>query len=217
MNEETGGERPKLPRTSHLLIFLLIVGLVLAGWIGYSTRALGPAAPAMTQTAPTQVGPTQVGPTQVATAAAELIDAPGDGFGIVTGQATPWAVPGGPGELPTPEATPAPPAAVPITLIGPPPDSFFRMSDGVTFYWSSPEPLAPGQQFTVYALAGGAQIALGSIDEANLGLGYQLHVVPGQSIGQPGPFNWSIALEDQASGAIIGQSAVRGITLIADN
>lgn len=209
MNEETGGERPKLPGTTHLLIFLLIVGLALAGWIGYSTRALGSAAPAATQTAPTQVGPTQV-----ATAA---VDAPGDGFGIVAGQATPWAVPGGPGELPTPEATPAPPVAVPITLIGPPPDSFFRMGDSVTFYWSSPEPLAPGQQFTVYALADGAQIALGSIAEPNLGLGYQLHVVPGPVTGRPGPFNWSIALEDQASGAIIGQSAVRGITLIADN
>lgn len=204
MNEETGGERPKLPRTSHLLIFLLIVGLALAGWIGYSTRALGPTAPAATQTAPTQV----------ATAAAEL---PGDGFGIVAGQATPWAVPGGPGELPTPEATPAPPAAVSITLIGPPPDSFFRMRDGITFYWSSPEPLAPDQQFTVYALADGAQIPLGSVDEANLGLGYQLHVVPGPVVGRPGPFNWSIALEDQASGAIIGQSGIREITLIADN
>lgn len=210
MNEETGGERPKLPRTSHLLAFLLIVGLVLAGWIGYSTRALGSAAPAMTQTATTQVAPP-------ATAAADLADLPGDGFGIVAGQATPWAVPGGPGELPTPEATPAPPVAAPITLIGPPPDSFFHMSDGVTFYWSSPEPLAPGQQFTVYALAGGAQIALGSIDEVNLGLGYQLNVVPGLSVGRSGPFNWSIALEDQASGAIIGQSGVRGITLIPDN
>ncbi len=209
MNEETGGERPKLPGTSRQLAFLLIVGLALAGWIGYRTRALGPAAPAVTQTAPTQVGPTQVAPP-----AAEL---PGDGFGIVAGQATPWAVPGGPGELPTPEATPAPPVAVSITLIGPPPDSFFRMGDGITFYWSSPEPLAPDQQFTVYALTDGAQIPLGSVDEANLGLGYQLHVVPGPVVGWPGPFNWSIALEDQASGAIIGQSGIREITLIADN
>jgi len=87
----------------------------------------------------------------------------------------------------------------------------------VTFYWSSPEPLAPGQQFTVYLLADSVQVALGSIVEANLGLGYQLSAVPGQGIEQPGQFSWLIAVEDQASGAIIGQSAVRPITLIAGN
>ena len=91
------------------------------------------------------------------------------------------------------------------------------MGDGVTFYWSSPEPLAPGRQFTVYLLTDGVQVALGSVAEANLGLGYQLSAVPGQGVEQPGQFSWLVAIEDQASGAIIGQSAARSITLIADN
>ena len=61
------------------------------------------------------------------------------------------------------------------------------------------------------------QVALGSVAEANLGLGYRLSAVPGQGAEQPGQFSWLVAIEDQASGAIIGQSAARPITLIADN
>lgn len=211
MSDETGGERPKLPRTTHLIIFLLIVGLTLAGWVWYSTRSPAPAA---TMTASPAANGTPAPPAAVAEAA----DIPGDGFGMVLGPATPWAIPGGPGELPTPAVAPDPlPAAAPIELIGPPPGSFFRMGDAVTFYWSSPEPLIPGRRFTVYLLADGAQVALGSVAEANLGLGYRLSAVPGRSAGQPGPFSWSIALEDSASGTIIGQSEVRAMTLIADN
>lgn len=210
MSDETGGERPKLPRTTHLIVFLLIVGLTLAGWIWYSTR---PPAPAATAVVPTAASGTSATPTAVA----ETADIPGDGFGMVLGPATPWAVPGGPGELPTPAVASEPPAAAPIELIGPPPGSFFRMGDAVTFYWSSPEPLIAGRQFTVYLLADGVQVALGSIAEANLGLGYRLQAVPGRSAGQPGQFSWSIALEDSASGAIMGQSEVRAMTLIADN
>ena len=209
MSDEAGGKRPKLPRTTHLISFLLIVGLALAGWVWYSTRLL--ALPAPATPAPAAAATAQASPTSVV----EPVDAPGDGYGIVPGPATPWAVAGGPGEQPTPAPDPPPPA--PIALIGPPPGSLFRMGDGVTFYWSSPEPPGPGRQFTVYLLTGGAQVALGSVAEANLGLGYQLSAVPGQAVEQPGQFSWLIAIEDQASGAIIGQSAVRPLTLIADN
>ncbi len=209
MSDEAGGKRPKLPRTTHLISFLLIVGLALAGWVWYSTRLL--ALPAPATPAPAAAATAQASPTSVV----EPVDAPGDGYGIVPGPATPWAVAGGPGEQPTP--APEPPPHAPIALIGPPPGSLFRMGDGVTFYWSSPEPPGPGRQFTVYLLTGGAQVALGSVAEANLGLGYQLSAVPGQAVEQPGQFSWLIAIEDQASGAIIGQSAVRPLTLIADN
>ncbi len=211
MSDEAGGKRPKLPRTTHLISFLLIVGLALAGWVWYSTRLLALPAPAAATPAPAATAPAQASPTSVV----EPVDVLGDGYGIVPGPATPWAVTGGPGEQPT--ASPGPPAAAPIALIGPPPGSLFRMGDGVTFYWSSPEPPGPGRQFTVYLLTGGTQVALGSVAEANLGLGYQLSAVPGQAVEQPGQFSWLIAIEDQASGAIIGQSAARPIALIADN
>ncbi len=211
MSDEAGGKRLNLPRTIHLIIFLLIVGLALAGWVRYSNRPLAPADSATATPAPAATAGAQAAPTS----AAEPVDVPGDGYGVVPGPATPWAVAGGPGEQPA--ALPESPPAAPIALIGPPPGSLFRMGDGMTFYWSSPEPLAPGRQFTVYLLTDGVQVALGSVAEANLGLGYRLSAVPGQGAEQPGPFSWLVPIEDQASGAIIGQSAARPITLIADN
>jgi len=212
MSDEAGGERLNLPRTIHLIIFLLIVGLALAGWVWYSSRPLlAPAAPVAVTPATAATPGAQAAPTSVT----EPVDVPGDGYGVVPGPATPWAVAGGPGEQPA--APPESPPAGPIALIGPPPGSLFRMGDGVTFYWSSPEPPGPGRQFTVYLLTDGVQVALGSVAEANLGLGYRLSAVPGQGAEQPGQFSWLVAIEDQASGAIIGQSAARPITLIADN
>jgi len=211
MSDEAGGKRLNLPRTIHLIIFLLIVGLALAGWVRYNNRPLAPADSATATPAPAATAGAQAAPTS----AAEPVDVPGDGYGVVPGPATPWAVAGGPGEQPA--ALPESPPAAPIALIGPPPGSLFRMGDGMTFYWSSPEPLAPGRQFTVYLLTDGVQGALGSVAEANLGLGYRLSAVPGQGVEQPGQFSWLVAIEDQASGAIIGQSAVRLITLVADN
>lgn len=212
MSDESGGERPKLPKTTHIVLFLLAVSFALGGWVWYSTRPLAPQATPAATTA---------GATPAATAAATssaVADLPGDGFGIVAGLATPWAVPGGPGEpTPTPEPTAPPPPAAPIALLGPPADSFFRQGDAVTFYWSSPEGLAAGQQYTVYLLAEGGQVALGSVEGTNLGQGYQLQAAPGQSVEEPGRYNWSIALVDQATGVIIGQSEIRVITLIADN
>jgi hypothetical protein len=218
VSDESGGERPKLPKTTHIVLYLLIVGAALGGWIWYSTRALAPETkPAATTGArpATTAAPATAPPAAPATAVA---DVPGDGFGVVAGLATPWAVPGGPGEpTPTPPpATPAP-AAAPIALLGPPAGSFYRQSDLIAFYWSSPEPLAAGQQFTVYLLVGDAQVALGSVDNANLGQGYQVQAIPGQNVEEPGRISWLVAIEEQATGAIIGQSEARAITLIADN
>lgn len=218
MSEETGGERPKHPKTIPIILFLLLVGAALGGWIWYSSRPFVPAASVATPAATVTRSPVATPPASTAVAAVD--DIPGDGFGIVPGPATPWAVAGGPGEpTATPEQLEIEPASLagPIVLLGPPADSFFRMGDAVTFYWSSPEPLLSGHQYTVYLLSDGAQVALGSAVEANLGNGFQLPAVPGQSVEEPGRLSWLIALEDQATGAIIGQSEVRVITLIADN
>lgn len=210
MREETEGERPKLPQNVVILGFLLVVGLALVGWVWFSGRSTSSSEPQATVVA---------GNTRVATAAAPAAgtDVPGDGFGIVAGLATPWAVPGGPGEpTVTPEPIPTQPAKT-INLIGPPPESFFRAGDVVTFYWNSPEPLGPDQRFIVYVLDDGDQVFLGSVSEVNLGVGYQLSAIIGQSVEETGRFSWLVVLEDEQSGAIIGQSETRSIALIDDN
>ena len=72
MSDEAGGERLNLPSTIHLIIFLLIVGLALAGWVWYSTRPLlAPAAPVTPATAATP------GAQAAPTSAAEPADVPG--------------------------------------------------------------------------------------------------------------------------------------------
>ncbi len=211
MSDEAGGERLNLPRTLHLIIFLLIVGLALAGWVLYSTRPLAPAALATPATAATP------GAQAAPTSAAEPADVPGDGYGVVPGPATPWAVAGGPGE---PTATPefvAVPLPGTIALLGPPPDSVFRLTDGVTFYWTDTTPLSAGRRYVVYGMDGSAQVSLGVVRAANLGSNYQLQAVPGQTVGQAGSFSWLVVLEDESSGVIIAQSETRSLTLIAEN
>ena len=210
MREETEGDRPKLPQNAVVLGFLLVVALALVGWIWFSGRSTGSSEPQATAVA---------GTTRTATAAPPVAgtDVPGDGFGIVAGLATPWAVPGGPGEpTATPEPTPTLLAAT-INLIGPPTESFFRAGDVVTFYWNSPEPLGPDQRFIVYVLDDGDQAILGTVSDINLGLGYQLSAIVGQSVVEAGRFSWLVVLEDEQSGAIIGRSEMRPITLIDNN
>lgn len=155
-------------------------------------------------------------------ATGELIDTPGDGFGVVPGLATPWAVAGGPGEaaataVPSvePEAIDVP--EVEIGLLGPPPDSLFRMSDVVSFYWSGPDqPITTGR-FFVSILDGTEQIAVGDITSPNLGENFALQVNIGQIVGEAGEYEWLIVMEDEATGEIIGASETRRLVLLADN
>jgi len=139
-------------------------------------------------------------------------DAPGDAFGLVSGLATPWAVPGGPGEIPTVEAiveaTPAP-----ISLLGPLAGSFFQMSDTISFYWNAAAEWAPEQRYSVYLIDGNERVLLGVVGSPNLGQGYQLRVKIGDFVDEPGDYGWLIVLEDAGSDIIMGQSAIRPITL----
>ena len=204
-------ERKRFPVAGYLLLPLLILGIALIGWGWYQGQTENPAAQPATVVAATITADSQI---------PAIDDLPGDGFGIVSGPATPWAVAGGPGE---PTATPpptAPPATIPavaLALSGPPGGSAFLPDDVATFYWSAPVQPGPGQRFVVYLVNGDFRLALGSLSEANLGRGYQLQAIPGQFVGQPGAYSWLVVLEDEATGAIIGQSENRALMIIGGN
>lgn len=147
-----------------------------------------------------------------------VTDVPGDGFGIIPGRATPWAIAGGPGE-PTPTAEPAatnPPVGA-ITPLGPPSGSFFRPDDVVSFFWTTSEPPGGGQRFVVYLLNGDERLVMGQVEAANFGRGYQIQAVPGQIAGTTGEYGWVVVLQDDATAAIIGLSETRSLTIIGDN
>lgn len=206
---DAGEGRPKSPRLLYALLLLPITLAAVVGWVwlrdAWTSTSVPVGAPTAAGTAPPL--PTPAG------------DVPGDGFGIVSGPATPWAVAGGPGEVTaTPEATP-PPAitVVPLALLGPPPGSVFRAEDVVSFYWTSPVAAARGQQFVLYLVAGGENVPLGVVVAANLGQGYQLQAAPGAAVGEAGGYSWFVVLADEGNGAIIAQSETRPITILGEN
>lgn len=162
-------------------------------------------------------GPTALGATEPAGAPAT--DVPGDGFGIVPGPATPWAVAGGPGAATAAAATAtaAPtPTLAPIALFGPPAGAVFRPSDVVTFYWTAPD-AGEGQHFVVYLADGAERVALGAVGAANLGQAYQLQAAPGAAVDEPGAYSWFVVWANEADGVMIGQSENRPITILAAN
>ena len=149
-----------------------------------------------------------------------VIETPGDGFGIVAGPATPWAIAGGPGELaatalPVAETAIAPVAA--IGLLGPPADSLFRSAEVVSFFWAAPEPAVNGNRYTVYLIDGDERFTLGEVTGPNLGGSFQLPANIGQIAGEPGEYDWQVVLRDEATGNILAASEARRITIIGDN
>ena len=154
-------------------------------------------------------------------------DIAGDGFGIIRGRATPWAVAGGPGHVPAgggteeagdsaaPVQTPA--SIAMITLLGPPAGSSFSAGDSVSFYWESTMESHSGLVYTLYLISGSERTALGTTQEENFGQGHQIRSSIGQAVGKAGNYNWQVVLEDPATGGIIGQSEVRAITIFDDN
>lgn len=210
MQEEPTGERKNIPTAVYFLLPLLIMGFVLVGVGLYQERRTDVSALPATAIA----GPTQ------ATTTSSAVDVPGDGLGVVSGPATPWAVAGGLGEpaaAPTSIAAVTAPPAVVLPLLGPPTGSMFQAGDVVTFYWSSPEPAGHGRRFVVYLSDGDARLVLGTVDEENLGRAYQLQAAPGRAVGEASSYSWAVVLEDGQTGAIIGQSEIRTITILEDN
>jgi hypothetical protein len=129
------------------------------------------------------------------------------------GLATPWEVEGGPAYVQELPETPVPPL-VPIVIQGPPPESLFRPSDQVSFYWTWPQDLEDGNRFVVYIIADGQRALVGAVTEMNLGTGYQIQTMLGEVVGEPGPYGWQVVLESQDRGVIIAQSEERPITLL---
>lgn len=204
-------------RVGIIPFLLLTVGF--AAGVGLLIFGMRPATPAP---APTAVGAEGSPAATAGSTGAEATDIPGDGFGIVPGPATPWAVAGGPGEvMPTlepsaaPAATDAPVAT--IDLLGPPPDSLFRSSDLVSFYWTSSDEVTPVGRFIVYILDGEERIALGEVSGPNLGDAFTVQAGVGQVVGGAGEYDWLVVVEDPISGEVIGASETRRLVLIADN
>lgn len=209
MEVDTEGKAKRRPRLAYILVPLLIIAMALTGWMLFQGRSPvdeQPQATAVLVTARPQPAP---------------VDVPGDGAGMISGPATPWAVAGGPGEILTQETTGAvvivEATPIAIALQGPPGGSFFRQRDVVAFYWSSPEAPVPSQRFIVYLVVSGERIPLGVVDEANLGQSYQLQAEPGRISGEAGNYSWLVVLEDEASGTIIGESERRSLSIVDDN
>jgi len=98
-----------------------------------------------------------------------------------------------------------------IVLYGPPAGSRFGAGDAVSFYWSWPDALAEGQRFVLYLVSAGERRPLGQVDEANLGRAYHLRV----PVEETGDFRWEVVLEDAATGATIGLSENRAVSIIS--
>jgi len=127
--------------------------------------------------------------------------------------ATPWEVEGGAAyQTPTPEIAAVTP--VPIVLQGPPAESVFRLSDEVSFLWLWPGELEEDNRFVLYVTGGGQTQALGSVNEINLGAGYQLQVPLIETVGEPGTYGWQVVLESVESGAILGASEIRPFLIV---
>lgn len=151
-------------------------------------------------------------PTSSPTVAVETVAAVPQAEPGLPGLATPWAA-AGLEVAATPEATAATPVE-PIELLGPPSGSQFGADDTVAFYWRWSGPPAEGQQFVVYVLAAAGQVALGVVDEMNLGQVYHLVAPVGEIVGEAGGYQWLVVLEAEPGGAILGQSESRTIGIV---
>lgn len=199
-----GGPSPVV----YFFLSLVLLAFSVGGWVWLQGNVPEPGPTPIADIAPT-IGPLPTG----------VEDIPGDAFGLVTGLATPWAVPGGPGETPTIESPTATPAitAVPIPVLGPPAGSFFRPEDTISFYWSGAAEPTPDRQYSVYLIDGDERVLLGSIAQPNLGQGYQLRANISDFVEEPGAYSWLVVLEDAGLGVIIGQSDIRPISLVGAN
>ncbi len=189
-------------KATRLVIPLLLL-LAIGGWYWLS-QSVAPAPAVATLATATQPGATPLRATAIAEQPAAASTAAPQGL---IGQATPW---GAAGLEPTATATVAVVAPGAIALYGPPAGSRFGAGDAVSFYWSWPDALAEGQRFVLYLVSGDERQPLGQVDETNLGRAYQLRVL----VEETGEFRWEVVLEDAATGATIGASENRAISIM---
>lgn len=201
-------DETNLPRdersTRRILGLLLMAGAVL--WAALLVWQVGAEPGRMAQ------------PTLVATAAPVgangLPEVPATTAAAIAAPATPWEVAGfGAVASPTADVTAAPLVEGVVTVYGPPAESVFRLDESITFYWSWPEPLAEGQQFSLFLRSNAGEQRIGTISEANLGRAYWLSATLADRVAGPGPVAWHVRLEDIAGGQTFARSQERLLSL----
>ncbi|MCP4425023.1 MAG: hypothetical protein GY803_11055 [Chloroflexi bacterium] len=112
-----------------------------------------------------------------------------------------------PPTLPIPTSTPTPSPPTPtlppdavIALLGPPPDSVFRLGDTISFYWDWPQPLSEDQRLFVYLLLGGQEILLGALEEPNSGATYRLQRNAMELVDTAVSAQWLVRLQSATNG-----------------
>lgn len=99
-----------------------------------------------------------------------------------------------------------------VSLLGPPPDSFFYDDTTITFYWLWPLPLADDQQLTLYAMVDGTEQQFGSLDSPNLGEAYRLTINLADVAETADSIQWQVRLQNNT--ATLTQSEWRSLNLV---
>ena len=117
--------------------------------------------------------------------------------------------------LPTPMITPTSGQEIPIELLAPANNSEFSSGDDITFGWTYVTTLETEQQFAIYLLSGGSEVArLGTVSEPVIETHYRL-VVDSDELDVPaGVYDWQVILEDAATGTNIALGSPRAITFL---
>jgi hypothetical protein len=161
---------------------------------------------------------TPVPQTAVSTATPLIIemDSTNQDSQVTVDNATPSAI------TPTPAATPLvtlspPPPTTTIQLLGPPPDGTFSRSSTISFYWQWLPPLTEDQFFVLYLLADGQIIEAGTVNEANVGNNYRLHIPIGELVETADSLQWQIQLQASLTNTPLTTSETRQLFLIETN
>lgn len=208
---KNGSRQASIDRRSLYILSPLVLLLIAAALLSFMPWLLARTA-GVSATATPAAGPaTSVPATLNASAVAQVTP--------TIGLATPWAVLGlGASATATPEAVE--PTALPelpaIALLGPPPASQFRLSDGVTFYWDWPAELTDDRRFAVYLESAGEGFYAGSVEAGNFGSMQQLGVELSAVVPAAGDYQWRVVVEEAASGNVLARSEYRPIVVLAD-
>lgn len=97
------------------------------------------------------------------------------------------------------------------TLIGPPVGSRFSADVPITFYWHGTTPLSEDQYFGLYLLSNGSEMLISTLDEPNLGTGYQSRFDPQAVEVDEGQYAWAVRLLHAGDNNTLGESERRPI------
>jgi hypothetical protein len=128
-----------------------------------------------------------------------------------TATATPQRIPT---SSPAPSLTPTFPSGAQLQLLGPPPESIFRIGDTLSFYWQWAVPLAEDQWLAVYLYSRGQEHLLGTVNEPNVGNSYRLHAESEAFIETDGLVQWQVRLESSLSQSALVESEIRSFILL---